>query len=152
MATTSDPRAAGFDGAEFRDAIKFAMGMALPDEESERVTFRWLVDRTYSTADPVGAPYSYDEVPSSTVAKDDVQITCGVSFISRATAAQGNAVAGFESPRVIVTVLDEDYDSVAEADEIIFDGSTYQINYWEPPQGLFDVSIYKVHGTARDES
>lgn len=152
MATTTDPRAQGFDAAEFRDAVKFAMSMALPDDTSERLTFRWKVDKTYDTADPTGKPYSYDSEPTSTDAPEDVQITAGVTFVSRATSASGNAVAAFESPRVVVTVLDEDYESVSGADEIVLDGATYIINYWEPPQGLFDVTIYKVHATARDEA
>jgi len=151
MATTNDPRAAGFDPAEFRDAIKFAMNMALPDDTSERLTFRWNIERTFATADPAGKPYSYSDTPTSTVTKEDVQITAGVEFIPRAANASGNAVAQFENPRVVVTVFDEDYDSVSGADELVFDGATYKIDYWEPPQALFSVTIYKVHATALDE-
>lgn len=152
MASTTDPRAAAFDAAEFRDGVKFAMSMGLPDDTSERLTFRWKDDKTYTTADPTGKPYDYSDTPSRTVTKDDVQITAGVKFISRATSSAGNAVARFESPRVEVTVLDEDYDSVADADEILLGGNTYFIEYWEPPTGLFDVTIYVVHASAVDES
>ena len=51
-----------------------------------------------------------------------------------------------------MTVLDEDYSSVSDADEIILDNAVYDIKYWEPPQGLFDVTIYKCHASARDEA
>lgn len=152
MAGTTDARASSFNAAEFRDGIKFAMSMALPDDSSERLTFRWKTDRTFTTADPVGKPYSYSDVPASVVVKDDVQITAGVQFIPKATSAAGNALAAFEAPRVVITVLDDDYDSVSDADEVLLDGAVYEVSYWEPPQGLFDVTIYKVHCTARDEA
>lgn len=152
MASTTDPRAAAFDAAEFRDGIKFAMSMGLPEDESERLTFRWKVDRTYTTSDPSGKPYDYSETPASSTQKDDVQIVAGVKFVTRATSGSGTAVANFDSPRVVVTVLDDDYGSVSDADEIILGGNTYTIDYWEPPQGLFDVTIYNVHASAVDES
>lgn len=152
MASTTDPRAAAFDAAEFRDGVKFAMSMGLPDDTSERLTFRWRDDKTYTTADPTGKPYDYSDTPSRTVTKDDVQITAGVKFISRATSAANTPVGQMDLPRVIVTILDEDYDSVSDADEIVLDGNTYTIDYWEPPTGLFDVTIYNVHASAVDES
>lgn len=153
MATLTDARASAFDADVFRDAIRFAMSMGLPDTESERITFRWTPQKSYSIADPAGNPYSWDQTPSEVVEHDDVQVPAAVEFTSRASGGVvGSPFGEIDSPRIVVTLLDEDYEQVRGADLVILNDSVYVVNFVKPPDGLFDVTIYTLYCTARDEN
>src|SRR5690554_1886027 len=148
----NDSRASGFDSAAFKDAIRFAMQMAKPNAEEKRLKFLWSASRTYEVSSPSGKPYFYDTEPQTTATPDPVEIDVAVEFISRATSSTGTPVANFQFPRLVITVLDEDYELVAGADKVEMDGSTYTIDYVAPPQGLFDVTIFEIYASAQDES
>lgn len=152
MAGTTDSRAAGFNPAAFRDAIRFAMHMGLPNATEERATFRWTTVRTYDTADPAGNPYDYTATPATSVAHDDVLIPVAVEFSARPAGSRDTAVGQFDSSRAVITVLDEDYALVEGADLVLLGGNTYEVEFVGPPLGLFDVTIYQLYCDARDES
>jgi len=153
MAATTDPRGASFDGATFRDAIRFAMNMGLPNNVSERATFMWESVSTYDIADPVGNPYDYNAVPTHTTHHADTQVPVAVQFIQRG--GQGEVSTPFgeiDATHVILTVLDEDYQLIYTAQKVKLGGDVYKINFVAPPEGLFDVTVYNVYATAEDES
>lgn len=152
MASTTDPRGSNFPSAQFRDAIKFAMNMGLPNTVSERATFRWKVESTYSEADPGGTPYDLTAAPTSTDAPADVRIDCAVEFVSTTNASGGTAVGDFDVARVVLTVLDTDFVLIDGADQVLLGQNIYDINFVAPPMGLFDVTIYQIYATAVDES
>ena len=152
MASTTDPRASGFDAAAFRDSIQFAMNMGLPETESERVTFRWTPEKDYTIEDPGGNPYDYTATPTNTVAPADVQVNAAVEFVTRTTLSGGTAVGEFNTPRAVITLLDVDYADVEGADKVLLGGNTYYVDFVAPPIGLFDVTIYQIHCSAGDES
>lgn len=153
MATPTDPTfGAGFDAAAFRSAIVSTMEMGLPANTSERATFRWHPERTFSNPDPTGNPYSWDQTPASELTKPDVQIPVAVEFSARPAATKDETIGQFDGARAIVTVLDTHYDQVADADLVLLGGNVYEIEFWGPPQGLFDVTVYTVYLTAMDES
>ena len=151
MATTSDPRASGFDATKFRDGIKFAMSMGLPENSSERVTFRWKTTYSFGIEDTSGNPYDFTSVPEQTFSKDDVLVVAAVEFIP-VSKPEGTSMGQFESPEAIITVLDEEYVLVSDADEVLLGGNTYKITYTAPPIGLFGVTVYQIHAIAVDES
>lgn len=156
MATLSDPRALGFNADLFREAVGFAMDMGAPDSESERLTFRWNTVKTFTNADPAGKPFDFGSTPTSVQSKDDVVARGAVDFASRSNSATGNSVGEFNNPRVVITMLDDDYALIVDEDlglpdEIIFDGDIYNFDYVAPPQGLFAVTIYTIYATAKDE-
>ena len=154
MAGTSDVRAAGFDASSVREALRFAMSMGLPDEEAQRVTFRWTTTNTYDLADNTGTPYDLTAVPTDVQTKDDVLIPAAVEFMSaRSFSSDSGTVFGeFQTPSAVITVLDEDYVSVVGADQVLLGGNTYKVIYVEPPLGLFDLTVYMIHVRAVDES
>lgn len=152
MASSTDARAAGFNAAEFRDAIKFAMNMGLPETESERATFRWNVDRTFAVADSGGVPFSKAEVPVTEVEHDDVQVDVAVEFTNVRGADITNAVGQFNTARAVITVLDEDYALIEGANMVLLGGNTYDIKFVRPPVGLFAVTVYQLDCEARDET
>ena len=145
----TDPR---FDAAKFRDAIHFVMATAAPETVSERCTFRWNTDRTFTAADPAGRPYSWDAAPATTTTHADVQIDCVVEFAARPAGSRDSAIGQFDTSRAVITILDDDIASIDGADEVILNGNSYDIQFTGPSQGLFDVTIYSVFCEARDES
>lgn len=152
MAGMSDPRASVFNAAKFRDAIKFAMHLGLPDDTSERATFMWTPQKTYGATDAAGRPYNWTATPTSVVTHDDVQIDVAIEF-HRYSAGEGNTSVGeFHTTSVTLTVLDEDYALVQGADKVLLGGNTYTVEYVAPPIGMFDVTVYQVYLKAEDES
>lgn len=152
MAGTTDPRAAGFNAAEFRDAIKFAMGMGLPQTESERATFRWETERTWSIHDSGNEPFNIHEDPASVVEHDDVLIDVAVEFANVRGTDSGVPLGEFTAGRAVITVLDEDMELIEGADTVLLGGNTYDIKFIRPPLGLFEVTIYQLDCEARDET
>lgn len=142
----------GFDAARFREAILATMTMGLPDSVDERATFRWPQVRTFERQDPARNPYSWDDVPEQELVRPDVRIPVAVEFASSYGVVGETTIGSFDATRAIVTVLDSEFPKIEGASEVLLGGNTYVIDYWAPPQGLFDVTIYRAYCTARDES
>jgi hypothetical protein len=148
----SDPSFGGdFNATVFRQGIRNAMTMGLPVDPAERITFRWTTKKKYSSSDSSGLPFSFDDAPVSEVKHEDVQIPAAVEFLSGAN-EQGTSVGMFQTPRAVITILDEDYELVRGANEVLLGGNTYTIDYEAPPLGLFSVTVYQLHVQAKDES
>lgn len=143
---------AGFNASAFKAGIRQAMTMGLPNAESERITFRWNPDRTYQRHDAEGNPWEWDDVPLTDSTQPDVLVTAAVEFAARPAGSLDTSMGQFDASRVIVTILDEDYETIRGADLMLFDGNEYDIQFVAPPLGLFEVTIYSVYGEARDES
>lgn len=153
MATPTDSSfGAGFDAAKFRAAITSTMEMGLPTDTSERATFRWHPQRTFTTADPHGKPYFWDDVPATELTEADVQIPVAVEFSARPAATKDETIGQFDGARAAITVLDTHYPQVADADLVLLGGDVYEIDFWGPPVGLFDVTVYTLYATAMDEA
>lgn len=145
-----------FDATAFRDAIRFAMTMGLPDTTSERATFKWNVDRTYVVPDSGGQPFNWGETPSTESAYVDVRIPVAVEFLSKGGDTQDTRIGQFDVSRVIITVLDEDFTDLTQdgvfADKVQLDDGIYDIQFVGPPIGLFEVTVYQIYAQAVDEA
>lgn len=141
----------GFNAAAFREAITNTMKMGLPEDETERATFKWKRTATFDVADPAGNPYRWDETPTKVTSHDDVQIPVAIEK-NPGDAASQTPFASIESPRITVTVLDTYYTEIEGADTIEIDGTEYTINFVAPPVALFDVTVYTLYATADDEA
>lgn len=158
---TNDSRQSGFNAAKFRSGIKFAMQMGLPGTVSERVTFFWDTDKDYASADTRADPYDWTVAPASSVSAADIPasltLPVSVEFIDARTTSGDTTVGAFDSPRIKLTVLDDEFAILTDSNlglpnGVTVDGSTYLIEYWAPPVGLFDVSVYTAYAAARDEA
>lgn len=152
MARSTDPRASGFNAAAFKDAVKFAMKMGAPDSEALRATFIWRSVSTYAAADSGGQPWSLSDTPLTTTETDPVLVDVAVEFVARTTLAGGTPIGNFDTPRAIITILDDDYALITGADQVLLGGNTYNIDLVAPPLGLFGVTIYQLHCSAIDEA
>lgn len=153
MATPTDPTfGSDFDADLFRQAITSTMEMGLPSDTSERITFVWNPVRDYNIEDTAGNPYDWTSTPTSEEDHPEVQIPAAIQISTRGSLFDGTSMGVFNQQKLTVTILDTYYDQVKDADYMRFDDADYDINFWEPPMGLFDVTIYTIHGTARDEA
>lgn len=141
-----------FNSQAFKDGIHLAMNMALPNAASERATFRWRTEKTFSKEDSAHRPYDWTSSAVTTDSHPDVQVACAVEFSARTTLAGQTAMGHFDSSRAVITLLDEDYVQVEGADEVLLGENTYVVDFVAPPIGLFDVTIYQMYCSARDES
>ena len=153
MATPTDSSfGAGFDATKFRNAVRSAMEMGLPNTVSERATFRWNVERTFSYQDEATNPYDWTDTPVTEVTHADVLIPVAVEFTARPAGTTDTPIGQFDTARAVVTILDTDYPDVAGADQVILGGNTYSIQFVAPPIGLFTVTVYQMYLEAVDES
>ncbi len=158
---TNDSRQSGFNAAKFRSGIKFAMQMGLPGTVTERVTFFWETENVYVSADTRADPYDWTVAAQSSTSATDVPasltVPVGIEFIDARTTSGDTTVGSFDSPRIKLTVLDDEFATLTDSNlglpnGVTVDGSTYVIEYWAPPVGLFDVSVYTAYAAARDEA
>jgi hypothetical protein len=143
MARLTDPRAAGFDAAAFRDAFNFATAMGAPDAVSERVTFTWDDDKTYAVADQAGRPYNWTESPATDVTHPPVVLLNVAVELGAEPEGEGTPAGTFRSGRGMMTLLDSDYEQVKDADHVHFGGRTWEMAP-ATPTGMFDVTVWQV--------
>lgn len=141
-----------FDPAVFRASIRSTMNMGLPVPVEERPTFRWSVKADYAIEDPASKPYNWTATPTNVETHPDVQVPCAVEFAARPAGSTETTLGQFDVSRVIVTILDEDYAQVRGADVILVGTNTYDVDFVGPPLGLFEVTVYQIFATARDET
>lgn len=142
-----------FDAAAFRTAIRFAMNMGLPDATEQRATFKWNTERTFGASDASGNPWSWTQTAATTVTYDDIQIPVAVEY--RAGPAAAERLGDLEASKAVLTILDEDFaDLTADRpfpNQVQLGSSLFDIQFVEPPTGLFDVTIYSIHCESVDE-
>lgn len=138
---------AGFDAAAFRTAIRTAMTMGLPTDTSQQITFVFLETDTYAAEDTNHDPYGWSSSPITEVAERTVQVPAavewGIGTLSDTAAGQ------FDTSKVTVTLLDVDYALVAGCKEVRINNTRFEIDVWGPPLGLFDVTVYQAHLSAK---
>jgi hypothetical protein len=161
METSNAAANAAFNATAFRNGIKTAMQLGLPGTSSERATFYWNSESTYAVADTRGKPYDWTSSPASETTAPDatasLTLPIVIDFLDAKASSGDTTVGSFDSPRVKVTILDDEYallldENLGLPNGMTIDGNTYLIEYWTPPQGLFEVTIYTAYAVARDES
>ena len=144
-----------FDAAAFRTAIRAAMNMGLPNSTEEQATFKWNTQRTFAKADAGGSPWDWETAAATTTTFVDVQIPVAVEFLSKGGDTLDTRLGEFDVARARITVLDEDFVSLTQsgrlADQVELGGDLYDVQFVEPPVGLFQVTVYTVHAQAVDE-
>lgn len=143
----------GFDPDVFRANIHFAMNMGLPSDVTERPTFYFRAVRTYppgTLVDSEGTPLD-PTVKATTTAPDPVQVPCAVEF--QTTRNDDESLVGtFRQTAAALTLLDVDYDLIKDAIEVSLGGNRFVISYQEPPIGMGDVTVYRLHCFPKGEN
>lgn len=127
----------------FRAGIRFAMDMALPPEEDQQVTFYFPAQLVYTgPTDDEGIPFD----PDTSVTRDQpdpVRVPAAVEYMDANGELTGFGVVN--PSRIAVLLLDEEYAKVKGAAYVMVGGEKYAYRRTEPPTGLFDVGIWRVH-------
>lgn len=140
----------GFNARQFREAIKFVQTMAAAPVAEEQATFYFPAQLVYNRPEN-GADLPFD--PNATVVRNvpaPVRVACSIEYLD----ARGELIAfGSVVPsRVIITVLDEEYVKIEGCSYVAIHGDKYIYSRTEPPSGLFDVGLYKLHFLAENET
>jgi hypothetical protein len=161
MKTSDSAANAAFSATAFRNGIKTAMQLGLPGTQSERVTFTWETEKTYTIADTRSRPYDWTATPATETSAADVPASLTVpvayEFLDAKASSGDTRIGDFDSPRLKITVLDDEYTTLTDQNlglpnGITVDGNKYKIEFWAPPQGLFEVTLYTCYAIAIDES
>lgn len=139
----SDP---AFDSDLFRVSIRAAMTMGMPEGDLT-ATFRWSEQKTFSRADPSGKPYNWSATPVTDVAHPDVTVPVAVEY-SGQQIEDGTTVGVFSHGKAKITVLDDDYELVNTADQVLLGGKIYDITF-KQTENLFDVGVWYLFAQAR---
>jgi hypothetical protein len=151
---------ADFDGDQFRDSIRFSMQMGIsPDGGKQPIFVFRSASRTYWRGDvqltttprldrdgkPLDPTVRVVESPPQTK-----RVDCAVE-IERADAAE-LPVGNFRPTKATVTLLDQQYEQVKGARELVYNGDRYVYGYEPVGLGLFDVGVNQIIFYAVDES
>jgi hypothetical protein len=147
----------GFVGDAFRTAIENVMTLALPNNVQDQPTFRWVVEPTYNQPDPAGQPYYWGATPITDTAIPDLQVTCAVDLSGSPTSSVGTDAGEFTEITARITLLDTDYQTLlAHAgrppDIVLLGRSTYEVDYIPMNIALFDVDVWEIMCTSRDQA
>lgn len=150
-----------FNATRFRNGIKFAMEMAFPDDETKRFTWHWTTKRTYTKQDSGDFPFEWNQSQvASEPTIDDLQVDVAVKFqpVGSESRVGGTDLGIFDLATIQATLLDTEYETILDhgdgrlPDQATVDGSVYVVQMWQPPLGLFEVTIYQVLLQAVDET
>jgi hypothetical protein len=155
---------ASFDETSFRYAIRETMLMGMPETVADRLMWVWERDRTYIPDDPTGDPYDWSSPAATDVAGNATLTDPGTplpqtlvvpyafEFAARTASTAGTVFGEIDTSRMVVTLLDTDYDQINTADYAMYAGTKYRIRFEAPPQGLFGVTVWTVHLEAEDSA
>jgi hypothetical protein len=143
------PVPAGFDPAAIRAGLLKAMVFGKPARESDQALFvipaATVVD---DGEDDEGV--SFDPTDRDVVAPRELRVDCAVEYVD---ATGSMETAGVITPsKVIITLLDEEYQQVKGFSHVIAGGDTYRYSKTPPPDGLGTMTIWTVICVADDET
>jgi hypothetical protein len=145
-----DGTPSGFNSADFRTAIRFAMNMGTPTDPAKQVTFLFPEVDVFAPHDPAAHPYDWSSTPTAvTSPARQVTVLAAVSY-GGPPLVEGTPMGQFDQEKLTLTLLDQDYALVVGATEVLVGGVHYVIDPpGAMPVGLFDVTVYTLHATAR---
>jgi hypothetical protein len=152
----ADPTGA-FVGSAFRAKISAVMSMAQANTPADRPTFRWKPRPTYTVSDPAGHPYYWGATPLANNAVSDLQVLCAVDLSGSPTSSTGTDAGEFTEITARITLLDTQYKQLLAhggrpPDIILIGLSTYYVDYVAPNVALFDVDVWEILATSRDQA
>lgn len=133
----------GFDPDEFRRGLRFAMQVGAPPDVDQRATFVFPAAETASgPAGPDHVPFGPD-VRITAIPRRTVQVPCAVEY-QGTSGPDDNSVGRFAINRVVLTLLDQDYELVKGFEFVVIGGVRYQYERQLPPSGLGPVGIHQL--------
>jgi hypothetical protein len=144
-----DPRISGFDADDVRAGLRLAMTVGLPPVEADQPIFYMPATVTATgPSDQEGVPFS--PLDSRTVSPPvTVQVPCAVEYHDGEGKLENFGV--IVPARVVLTLLDEDYQQVKGFEFVGIGGIRYYYRRTENPKGLVSLAVYRVHCVSEDQ-
>lgn len=140
----------GFSSAQFKDAIHLAMQMGAAPDPADQVKFHFPSQLVFNgSADGQEVPFDPTATVTSTT-PTPVHVDCAIEYLDYED--QVTSFGLMAPTRVALTLLDDDYEQVKDCSYVVIGGDRYDYRRTEPPAGLFDVGLYVMHFTARNET
>lgn len=150
-----------FPTETFNNAIRFAMQMAAPMEEYKRVTFIMPVSGlpTYwKNGNPVNSPrVDRDgnpldaEIERRDPVPEEIQVDCAWEIVGGGGDDE-TPVGAFQQTRLVVTLLEEQYQEIVGCQAVRYNGDDYLYAYEPDNYGLFDAGVHTLIFTAKEET
>lgn len=139
-----------FNEARVVEGLKMAMGFGEPTRAEDKVTFFFNARSTGTTeADEEGIPFDPADRLVNT-RPDGVVVDCVVEYQDRAAKAETFGVV--VPTRVILTLLDPDWQQVKDFAYVRAGGDIYRRSTVQPPVALGTIDVWSVICVAEGES
>lgn len=140
-----------FDEARVLEGIKKAMGFGEPTRTEDKVTFYFNARSTpVGEVDEEGVPFDPADRVTNTREDEAVIVDCAVEYQDRA--AQTETFGVYIPARVILTLLDPDWQQVKDFSFVKAGGDIYHRSTVEPPVALGSIDVWSVICLAEGES
>lgn len=131
--------------------LKMAMGFGEPTRAADKVTFYFNARSTPTgPVDEDGIPFDPAERITNTRAAEAKSVDCVVEYQDRAAKAETFGVV--VPARVVLTLLDPDWQLVKDFAYVKAGGDTYHRSTVEPPVALGTIDVWSVICIAEGES
>lgn len=141
----------GFDAERVIEGLKKAMGFGEPTRPEDKVTFYFNARSTPTgPVDEDGIPFDPDDRITNTREDDATTVDCVVEYQDRAPKAETFGVV--VPARVILTLLDPDWQQVKDFSYVKAGGDIYHRSTVEPPVALGSIDVWSVICIAEGES
>jgi|SRR6478736_6275391 len=142
----------GFNADEVRNGIRLAMRVGLPPVEADRPLFIWdTPPEVEADEDTSGIPFAWDAAPATPTAapKPPRREECAIEYIDET--GELRPFGPTASTRLVLTLLDEEYERVRGFSRVIIGGNEYVYERTAAPLGLNTIGIWQVHVRTDDE-
>jgi hypothetical protein len=141
----------GFDQARVIEGLKKAMGFGEPTRPEDKVTFFFNARSTPTgEVDEEGVPFDPNDHSTNTREGETKVVDCVVEYQDRAPQAESFGV--YVPARVILTMLDPDWQQVKDFVYVKAGGDIYHRSTVEPPVALGTIDVWSVICLAEGES
>jgi hypothetical protein len=142
----------GFNADEVRAGIRLAMSVGLPPVEADRPLFVWDPEPDVEEdEDTSGIPFQWDAPAPTPVApiKPPRREACAIEYLDEA--GELRPFGPTASTRLVLTLLDEEYERVRGFSRVVIGGNEYVYERTAAPLGLNTIGIWQIHVRTDDE-
>ena len=142
----------GFNADEVRAGIRLAMSVGLPPVEADRPLFVWDAPPEVTAEEDIsGIPFQWDASPPTPVLapKPPRREYCAVEYLD--AAGELRPFGPTASTRLVLTLLDEEYERVRGFSRVVIGGNEYVYERTATPLGLNNIGVWQIHVRTDDE-
>lgn len=150
--------AAGFPADTFRAQIAQVMLMGMPENEEDRLTFYWNDIETFTPTTDDDDPLDWTATPvtdvpgNSDITEGFYRPNYALEFAARPAGSVNEVTGEIDTTRLLITLLDVDFDKISTADYAKIKDVRYRIQFAAPEVALFPVGVHTLYLEAEDQA